>query len=511
MRTTTVVALLVLLCPSCLPPAGASNAEEAASVVVHFDLDQAAVRPPADVEGFLVLESRVGTAMVVSGSVVLGGGGRTTLHQDGAEPEESEEPEPLVRIDEELQPYETLRVPITVPVTEIGPLGVQFAPDPDMEWFLPGFSEVVGVAPVEVTLADPQDAVQMVGLPGSPAELTVTLTALPGSALTDLRLTEGRHLFEEVVVGDLEPGESRTVTLTVEGEEEMHRPSGGATRMPLRPELSGMEAGQPFTHPLHWSDGDDLLPVRPTAYVGQGSTAFLVPPLDVHLAESTELEVILLNAGTTAVDVEGRVDVRMPGLPYLDAGFDLEERVAPGSVETVSFEWTPPAAGRWDLQLRHDMHRFGHDSTTFLAAGPLSAAEIILPERRDLERGEPIPVRVALTASEDVDVGGLRFTTSRAPVTGVISIDDLLRVERVGGTSIDAGDTETLRLDLTPKATGLYDLVLVVDTPDGPSVHQVGSIEVEGVTGGWSLAWSPTFGLMLLLGAHITWRRRWVQ
>lgn len=489
---------------------------EGPAVVGRFEFDQTAVRPPADLEGFLVLESR-SQGGTVNGSILAGGDSALVVERtglDGTEAPTAQQGQENVaaRVDVLLEPYETVRIPFTVPVRGFGHVSASFAVDRDASYVPVRQAQVFGVVPVEVSLDDPEPGARLVSVPGRPAEMTLTLTALPGSNLTDLLLSGYRawQPSERVEVGDLRPGEQFTATLTKAAEDEGPLRSRSVHRAGIIPNLQGMVDGESFSHPLYRSEGERLEPIHPAVYIAPESTLFLLAPQDARLGVPTTLDVVVLNAGTEPVRARGRVELSMPGVPSLDVDFHVDERVGPGMVETLRLDWTPAAAGPWQATVRHDLGPREPHSEPVHVAGPIAGLDL-QARGLSLERGTPTSVPVVLTASEDVDLHGLSLTSRRAPLEGVISIDDLFSVRRVPGTSLERDEPVTLELDFTPRATGTYRLYAVVETPDGLSVHDVGALTVGGSTAGWPLAWSPTLVVGSLVGAHVAWRRWWIH
>lgn len=486
------------------------------AVVGHFEFDQTAVRPPAELEGFLVLESR-NQGGTVNGSITVAGEATRSVELVGDHGVTVPEPQQnkatvAARVDVLLEPYETVRVPFTVPVGGFGHVSASFAVDRDASYVPVRQAQVFGVVPVEVSLDDPEPGARLVSVPGRPAEMTLTLTALPGSNLTDLLLSgyQAWQPSERVEVGDLLPGERFTATLTKAAEDEGPLRSWSVHRAGIIPNLQGMVDGESFSHPLYRSEGERLEPIHPAVYIAPESTLFLLAPQDARLGVPTTLDVVVLNSGTEPARARGTVGLSMPGVPSLDVRFDVDERVGPGMVQTLRLDWTPAAAGPWQATVRHDLGPREPHSEPVHVAGPIAGLDL-QARGLSLERGTPASVPVVLTAAEDIDLHGLSLTASRAPLEGVISIDDLFSVRRVPGTSLERDEPVTLELDFTPRATGTYRLYVVVETPDGPSVHDVGSLTVGGSTAGWPLAWSPTLVVGSLVGVHVAWRRWWIH
>lgn len=479
-------------------------------IIGRFEFDQAAIRPPAEVEGIFVIESTIDTT--VSGAIVLDDqSAPLVLAPRGSvranEPTHADEPAPerrvLKEVHEDMEAHTTVRIPFVVPVDEVGSMQVSFDHDSGVE-VLGTIEYVVGLAPVDVTIED--FTASLVSVPGRPAEMTVTLTALPGSSLTSLRLSASQ--IEDIEIGDLPPGQSFTATIAIAVEDDQHPRSDGVSRSELAPVLSGAEAGQNFTHHLYRTNGNTFEEVRPMVYIASSSTAFILPPDNARLKEPTQLEVAILNAGEAPMRVEGRLLLDLRGMSHLRTTFDVQHRVPPGQVGTVTIDWTPPAAGQWNAELNHDVHARGTDYNSLTVAGPVERADLLLPPPMD--RGSRSTLEVVLTASEETEVGELMLTSSRAPLHGAISISDLFWTSSVEATKLASGEPVTLEMDVRAKATGSYELYLVVETTEGPSLHHAGALVVHGAPVDWPVAWSPTLGLFLLLGMHMVWRRRFV-
>ena len=525
MRTATP--MLAALLALCVLPVGDATHETSthasidsnARVVAYFEFDHTAARPPADLEGVLVLESR-SQAVTINGSITIirSLAEALELANDANEPENEGETlggrsELLERVDVDLDSFSSVRIPFSVPIRGLGHGIVEFEAELLEDGRVrAGQAFVYGVAPVEVTLDSPAPDAQLVSVPGRPAEVTLTLTALPGSNLTDLRLSqEGLVDFTETIeIGDLAAGESFTAILVQPADLFGSLRFRSVLHSAIIPQLHGFSDGEDFSHPLYRSDGDRLEPIHPAVYIAPESTLFLIPPQEPRLRESTMLDVVVLNAGTKALHASGQVTLSLPGMPHLDTTFDVDARVEAGGVETVTLDWTPPAAGPWQATVRHDLGKREPQVEQIHVSGPIAGVDFQVPAAL-LERGKPVTVSVVLTASETVDVEGLRITMPRAPLKGIISVNDLFVVRPVQDTtSLQPQSPDTLELALTPKATGQHDVYLVVETPEGPSVHSVGTLTVTGSTGGWPLAWSPTLLVGLLVGLHMSWRRWWV-
>lgn len=505
-----VLLLMVLIV---LPLAGATH-DTNGSQGVHvsnglvnafFEFAQDAVRPPADVEGSLVLQSR-DEPVVVKGSVLIRDDTNAAIEHGRTEPGLASG-QVLKEVDEELAPFTTVTIPFTLLVHGIGPVWVVFQPDPGAaERVAVSMGQVIGLAPVTVSLVAPEHGERLVSVPGRPAALTVTLDALPGSNLTEVRLTASEAV-DDVEIGSLVPGEPVTATLRVEADQGVRY--RGVDRAVILPHLEGMSDGVAFSHPLYHHDGDVPTAVHPAVYVATESAVFVVPPEDAELGVAAVLDVVVLNAGTSSAHAKGEFRLSLPGMPHLDAVFQVEERVAPGRVAFVPLDWTPPAAGLWQLRMEDNIGERFVRSDQIRVSGPIAAVAIDLP-LHPLERGMPFIAVAKLNASKDIGVEGFSLTAARAPREGVISIDDLVRMSAVDAMALQQGTAQAVALDLTPKATGWYDLYLVVDTNEGPSLHSVGHLVVTGSGGDWPLAASPMFLLGLLVGVHVMWRRRWV-
>lgn len=507
MRATALAVLVLLLLPSGVATHAANVQDQifaGSPVTGRFEFGQTGVRPPAVVEGFLVFENRE-QPVIVNGSVLLLDATTAEDSGDRLGQQFSRERE-LRQIEEHLQPYETVRIPVSVPVQGIGTVQVVFRPNHDFgEPVRMNPAELVGVAPLSVSLVGTDLQEPLVSLPGRPAALSVILTALPGSNLTDLRLTAS-EVQEIVDVGDLAPGESATATLTVvaDGDQRFR----GVDRSAITPVLQGMEDGVPFAHPLYRNVGGDFEPIHPAVYIAAESAIFIVPPTNVRLGVPTTIDVILLNAGTRTLRAHGQIELILPGMPHLKVGFNVAQSLPPERVETIQLDWTPPAAGPWQATVRHDLGK-RQQFEQIPVSGPIESMEVQVTNL-SVKRGTPTTLSVTLTASENISVDGLRLATTHLPLEGWLSVDDLFSQESVPEQALEAGAPATRGFVVTPKATGSYDLYIVVDTSEGPSIHHWDLLVVHDAQNGWWAAASPTMLLMMLIVVQVVWRRRWV-
>lgn len=499
MRTLLAAVLAVTLLPlaSSTHDEGSGTPSLGAGVTGYFEFDATAVRPPADVAGTLVLKSQ-SQAVLINGSVIVND---DTTESPGSSFSGQRE---ILRIDERLGPHSTLRTPLSIPVRGTGTVLVIFRAIGD-ERVQVNPAELVGVAPITVLLQAPVAGAQLVSVPGSPAQLSVEITAMPGSNLTNLRLTAS-EASDEVDIGDLPPGQSTTATLTVTADDLTR--FRGVDRSVIAPVLQGMVDGVAFDHPLHQTASTGFEPIHPVVYIAAKSAVFAIPPNDAQLGVPTTIELVALNAGTRAVRANGHLELALAAIPRLDAEYRVDERLGPGEVKVVRMEWTPRAAGPWTATVHHDLGR-EVQTEQILVSGPIAETDLQLPAS-PLRRGEPATIPVVATALKTIRIDGLQLATARTSAHGLISIDDLLQTQSVQGLTIEPTSPATMDLDVTPKATGSYDLYLIIETPEGPSVHEGGILVVSGQYGGGLAPWSPTLLLAALLGLHVVWRRRWV-
>jgi hypothetical protein len=143
-------------------------------------------------------------------------------------------------------------------------------------------------------------------------------------------------------------------------------------------------------------------------------------------------------------------------------------------------------------------------------AGPIQRTDIELPTQT-IERGETIEATVTFTAGEATTVNGLSLTTWSAPKEGTIGTRDIFRLDGPGSLDLSPSQPTETTLQLTAQASGGYQLFLVAETAEGPSIHRLTRLTVDTNAGGWGLALVPTGLLLAGLGVHTVWRARWVE
>lgn len=518
-RRLVVVALLLALLatPSALavhegrsPDRDRLPAGSGPQLVVEIALDRTAVTPPANVSGEVRFTGNAPDRLAVDATVRLSPPHGLAERQGEAE-QGSSRPAALASFQLDLDPGETVTRSLTLPVTGVGTWRLhveavsRHGGDPVSSHLDP--PELVGLAPVEVIPVEAPDGA-LVSLPEEPATYTVRLRAREGANLSELRLS-ARDVGEPVDIGNLDPGSSTEVTLEVRSEEHTPRRSGGIDKTVLLPRLSGQLDGVGFQHPLHLTTREEPERVHPPVYVAISTDVALIPPASAELGSPTWMDVVLANTEATSVEITSTVHMELEGLPSLSTKRDLQLQAASGEVTLATINWTPPAAGQWELVARHELSRYPANDELHVS-GPIQRAEVDLPNRR-IERGETIEPTVRLTADEATTVDGLSLTTWSAPKDGTISTRDILRLDGPDTLELSATQPTEATLQLTALASGSYDLFLVVDTDDGPSVHQLPHVTVGTSAGGWGLAMVPTGVLLASLVLHGVWRARWVD
>lgn len=478
------------------------------NVLGQFEANETAVRPGTEIEVVLVLETRGEPSRILG--TVESNDDTTARHESdslsGAGPGGRQE---LLQVDVEMEPFSTHRIPFTVSIPGAGQVSVRFLNDPESEERVHVDSlALAGLSPIAVSLDAPGPNESLVSLPGAPARLTVTLTALPGSNITDLYLSSQGADLDEIEIGDLVAGESRTVTVEVVADDRERFRS--VDRSAILPMLRGNMGNLSFSHPLYSTHKAGFEPIHPPVYIARNSVVFIVPPLDPHIGVPTTLDLIVLNAENSPVRARGEIELSLPGIPDLDTVFSFDKSIAAGSVETSSLDWTPSAAGPWETIVRHNLGDQRTQRETIHVAGPIAGVDFQVPGSM-LARGAQSTISVVVTSSQAVELDGILITTTRAPLQGLISIHDLFTLNPIEGVPLTPEIPAMVPLTLTPIATGSTEIYLVAQTSEGLSVHGVGTLTVSGSMSGWTLPWTPTIAIAVLLVVHFMWRRRWVQ
>lgn len=520
MRRRLVVAalLLALLSAPSAPAAheGGSpdrdrfRAGSGPQLLVEIVPDRTAVTPPANVSGEVRFTGNAPDPLAVNATVRLPP--LQGVAERGGEAErEPSGPAALASFHLDLDPGETVTRPVTIPVRGVGTwrLHVEAVSRDGAEPVSTHLDqpELVGLAPVEVTRVNASEE-PLVSLPGEPATYTVRLTAREGTNVSELRLS-ARGASEPVDVGNLDPGSSTEVSLEVDSEEHTPRRPGGLDRTVLVPRLSGRLDGVEFQHPLHLTTGEEPERVHPPVYVARSTGVALIPPPSAELGSPAGIEVVFANTEATSVEITPTVHMELEGLPSLSTQREVHLQAASGEIAVEPVNWTPSAAGQWDLVSRHELGRYSANLELHVS-GPIQRAEVDLPNEM-IERGETIEPTVRFTADEATTVDGLSLTTWSAPKEGTISTRDILRVDGPDPLQLSAAQSTDTTLELTPLASGSYHLFLVVATDDGLSVHEMPSLTVGTSAGGWEIALVPTLLLLVGLGLHTIWRARWVD
>jgi hypothetical protein len=519
-RRLTVAALLVALLA--VPAALAAHEEgdrrrerlplgSGPQILVEIEPDRTAVTPPANVSAEVRFTGNARTSLAVDATLGLSTPHGSAEREGEAEQRSAQPGGGLASFQLDLDPGEAVTRSVTVPVDGIGTWRINVdAVTRDGGRHLSTHVaplELVGLAPLEVTPVDAPER-RLVSLPEEPATYTVRLTAHEDANLSDLRLA-GRGTGEPVEIGSLEPGSSTQVTLQPAREEHDPRRPTGIEKTVLLPRLSGRVDGVAFQHPLHLTSGEEPSLVHPPVYVVASTGLALIPPADAELGSPTEIELVLANTDASPVQATPTVHIEPEGLPSLTEQREVRLQAAPGEVAVQPVTWTPPASGQWELVARHDLGRHAV-SNELHVAGPIQRADIELPTQT-IERGETIEATVTFTAGEATTVNGLSLTTWSAPKEGTIGTRDILRLDGPGSLDLSPSQPTETTLQLTAQASGGYQLFLVAETAEGPSIHRLTRLTVDTNAGGWGLALVPTGLLLAGLGVHTVWRARWVE